>query len=65
MEFLPLVIAAWPPTVRLPLRCSRIAHLVLLVFVLTPVGSLLSPQACLISSLLFRLSPVLGGYPPC
>jgi hypothetical protein len=32
---LPLVI---PATVRLPLRCTRIAHLVLLVLVLYPVG---------------------------
>jgi hypothetical protein len=34
----PLVVPAWPTTVRLPLRCTRIAHLLLLVLVLNLVG---------------------------
>jgi hypothetical protein len=58
---LPLVIPAWPPTVRLPLRCSRIAHLVLLVLVLTSVG-VCCPHR-LASSPLFHLSPMLSSYP--
>jgi hypothetical protein len=59
-------VPAWPPTVPLPLRCTRLSHPVLLVIELTPVGvccpdrlassPLLSPAChlCLAAILLAR-----------
>jgi hypothetical protein len=57
---LPLVIPAW---LRLPLRRTRIAHLVLLFLLLTPVGVCCLHRFALTP--LFRLSPMHGSYLPC